>query len=396
MSTAAAERKAEPSPRLERSSLITLLAGNVLLELGVGFFFPILPIFLARRGATAAFVGAVIASGVVAKAIAQYPGGRHADRYGRRPVLVFSLGLYTVCFLGYLLPLPLVAFLGIRFIQALTIGSYIPAANAAIADLTAPERRGWAYGQMRATEMFGILVGPVLGGLVAGLNLDSVFVAAAALCTVGTVLLLRLPRVRPALLFDQPPPRPSLGLIRALLPAILIGGAIYYTIGTYDTVWSLYMVSRGGSTFQVGVSYAMYALPVLVIASLLGGWADRLGFRRSGGIALAAYSFFNWLYPLVANPWILIGTGFLEGAATSLSSPALSAEVSRRAPPGGQATTQAVYSTALNVALALGSVIGGPLFVIGPRPAFWASAGASAVALAATGALSIVGSARRR
>jgi len=382
--SAAAEPTATGYQGLDRGSLLTLLAGNVLLELGVGFFFPVLPIFLSRRGASAAFVGAVIASGVVAKAIAQYPGGRLADRYGRRPVLVFSLGLYTMGFAGYLLPLPLAGFFVLRFVQALMIGAYIPAANAAIADLTPPERRGWAYGQMRATEMTGLLLGPVVGGLVAGLELNAVFVAAAALCTIGTILLLRLPRVRSSVAAGAAPPRPSRRLLRRLLPAIVIGSAIYYTIGTYDAVWSLYMVSRGASLFQVGISFAVYALPVLIVSSMFGGWADRLGFRVAGGIAVVAYGFFNAVYPLLTDPWVLIGTGLAEGAATALASPALSSEVSRRAPPGGQATTQGVYSTVLNVSLAAGSLIGGPLFVLGPRPAFWASSVACILALAVT------------
>jgi DHA1 family tetracycline resistance protein-like MFS transporter len=385
MSTAA-EPSAPGGNRLDQGSLFTLLAGNVLLELGVGFFFPILPIFLSRRGGSAAFIGAVIASGVVAKAIAQYPGGRLADRYGRRPVLVLSLGLYSASFVGFLVPMPLVGFFGLRFIQALTIGAYIPAASAAIADLTPPERRGWAYGQMRATEMAGLLLGPVVGGLVAGLELNAVFAAAAALCTVGTVLLLRLPRVQSSVAAGAAPPRPSRELLRRLLPAMVIGSAIYYTIGTYDAVWSLYMVSRGGTLFQVGLSFAIYALPVLVVSSLLAGWADRLGFKRAGGMALVAYGLFNALYPLLVNPWLLIGSGFVEGAATALASPALSAEVSRHAPPGGQATTQGVYSTILNVSLAAGSLIGGPLFVLGPRPAFWASSMACILALAVTAA----------
>lgn len=384
---------ARPAVPLDRASLLTLLAGNLLLEIGVGFFFPILPIFLSRRGASAGYVGAVIAAGVVAKAIAQYPAGRLTDRYGRRPVLVFSLALYTACFVAYLAPVPLIAFVGIRFTQALTIGAYIPAANAAIADLVPSERRGWAYGQMRATEMAGLLVGPVLGGLVAGFDLEAVLAAAAAICSVATVLLLRLPRGRreaaeavsaPGL----PTVRPSVfTLVRHLTAAMLIGAAIYYTIGTYDSVWSLYMLSRGGSTFQVGLSFAVYALPVMIVASLFGGRADRLGFRWAGAAALLAYSFFNWLYPLLTQPWLLISTGFAEGAATALAAPALSAEVSRRAPPGAQGMTQGVYATVLSVALAAGSLLGGLLFTLGPRPAFWTSAAVCALALIATVAL---------
>ena len=369
-------------PRGDGAALWTLLGGNVLLELGVGFFFPVLPIFLAHAGADAAFVGAVVATGVVAKVIAQYPAGRLADRFGRRPVLVLSLALYTLGFLGYLLPLPLPAFLALRFVQALMIGAYLPAAAAAVADLTPPEERGRAYGRLRATEMVGLLLGPVVGGLVAGLDLRAVFVGAAALCAVGCGLLLRLPRGARTGAHGPAPARPDLALLRRLAPVLVIGCAIYYTIGNYDAVWSLYMVSRGASLLQVGLSFAVYALPVVIVASAFGGWIDRAGLWRAGGLALAAYAVFNWLYPLLFQPWVLIATGVAEGAATALASPAMSAEVSRQAPPGAQATTQGLVAILLNVALALGSVTGGPLFTLGPRPAFWASSGICALALA--------------
>lgn len=369
-------------PAYDRRALWTLLGGNVLLELGVGFFFPVLPIFLSRRGADSALVGAVVASGVLAKAIAQYPAGRLADRLGRRPVLIASLGLYTACFLGYLLPLPVAAFLGVRFVQALMIGAYLPAAGAAVADLTPPGGRGQAYGRLRATEMIGLLLGPVLGGLVAGLNLEAVFAAAAALCTVACALLLRLPRTgRPAPGAIRPP-APGWALVRRLAPVLLIGGAIYYTIGTYDAIWSLYMVSRGASTWQVGLSFAVYALPVGLVAGLFGGWSDRLGLVRAGALALLGYAVFNGLYPLLTDPWLLIGAGLAEGGASALAAPAMSAEVSRQAPPGAQGSTQGIVNVFSNVALGLGALAGGPLFGIGPGPAFWTSAVICAAALA--------------
>lgn len=368
--------------RLDSASLWTLLAGNGLTELGVGFFFPILPLFLSRRGGSPAFVGAVVAAGVLGKLLAQYPAGRLSDRFGRRPLITGSLALYSLCFVVYLAPLPLVAFLPLRFLQAATIGFYLPAATALLADLTPVEKRSAAFARMRATEMTGLLAGPVAGGFAAGIRLDSVFIAAAALCMLATLLLLRLPRTpfTPAAGMELAP-APA-GTLVGLIPVIALGAAVYYTIGNYDAIWTLYMTARGGSTLQVGLSFGVYALPIVLVSAFLGHLADRWGPRRTGVAAVAAYGFFNLLYPLISQPWLLVATGFVEGGATALGTPALSAEVSRAAPPGRQGATQGAYNTMLNVALGAGSLAGGFLFAAGPRAAFWASAGVCGLGIA--------------
>lgn len=369
--------------RLDSTSLWTLLAGNGLTELGVGFFLPILPLFLSRRGGSPAFVGAVIAAGVLGKLLAQYPAGRLSDRFGRRPLITGSLAVYSLCFLLYLAPLPLVAFLPLRFLQAATIGFYLPAATALLADLTPVEMRSAAFARMRATEMTGLLAGPVAGGFAAGIRLDSVFIAAATLCMLATLLLLRLPRTA-----SQPEagielgPAAAAGTLVRLVPVIALGAAVYYTIGNYDAIWTLYVTARGGSTLQVGLSFGVYALPIVLVSAFLGHLADRWGPRRTGVAAVAAYGFFNLLYPLISQPWLLVAAGFVEGAATALGTPALSAEVSRAAPPGRQGATQGAYNTMLNVALGAGSLAGGFLFAAGPRAAFWVSAGICGLGIA--------------
>ena len=83
--------------------------------------------------------------------------------------------------------------------------------------------------------------------------------------------------------------------------------------------------------------------------------------------------------------WALIGIGVLEGALTSIGTPALTAEVSRRAPEGEQGRTQGLYETALTAANGVGAAASGALYSIGPVPAFWATA--VACLLGVTGAL---------
>src|ERR1700694_5040059 len=125
-------------------TLWTLYAGNLLTSIGLWFFLPLLPIFISRRGGSAALVGAVFAAGLLANAAIRYPAGWAADRWGTRPVILTAMGAYAALSLAYLLPLPLPAFIAVRFLHGAASGAYWPAANGLIAQVTPPNQRGRA------------------------------------------------------------------------------------------------------------------------------------------------------------------------------------------------------------------------------------------------------------
>jgi DHA1 family tetracycline resistance protein-like MFS transporter len=334
------------------------------------FFLPLLPIFLGRRGGSAALVGAVVAAGLLSNAAIRYPAGWAADRYGTRPVLLASMALTAVLFLAYLLPLPAPAFIVVRFIQGGAQGAYFPAANGLLAEISPPAERGRVFGVMQSTNMAGMLIGPAIGGFIALFNLGVVFLVAAALCVVamGALLTLQNVRVEPSI---EAPAR-ALHIARTLLPLILLGAGTSYMIGTFDTIWPLYMTYRGANTFAVGLSFVAFALPAMLLSGQAGALGDRFGPRRFIVAALLFTAFFAALYPFVTSvPW-LIGLGLVEGAFTISGLPSTMAEVSRSAEPGHQARTQGVFQTAQTLVQIVGALAGGALYTLSPTYAFLA------------------------
>jgi MFS family permease len=364
---------------LESRGLWTLLAGNALTEIGIGFFLPILPLFVRARGGEPALVGLVFASGVAARALAQYPAGWLADRWGRRPLIVGSLLVYALLFPLYALPMPVGLLVVLRFAHALAGGAYIPVAMALAADLVPPAGRVRVFSKLRASDTVGLLVGPALGGAVAGIRLEYVFVAGAVICLAAALLLLRLPRAP-----RSAPMGPAgedgravapLRLLWLLLPVVALGAPIAWTFGTYETVWSLYLFGRGASPFVVGLSFVTYALPIVVFASVGGGLVDRLGHLRAGALALATYGILASTYPFIASVPLLIGIGLVEGALTAAGVPSLNAEVSRLAPRGAQGRTQGLYQLTWTLAQVAGSIAGGALYGLRPAYAFFCASG---------------------
>jgi DHA1 family quinolone resistance protein-like MFS transporter len=353
-----------------RRTLWTLYTVNFLNAIGLWFFLPLLPIFLGRKGASAALVGVVFAAGLITNALIRYPAGWAADRYGTRPVMLASMSAVAVLFLAFLLPLPPAAFIVVRLLQGCAIGAYWPAANGLLADVTEPKERGKAFGTMQSTFLAGMVIAPGVGGFIALFNFNVVFAGAAATSVVAAVALWTLPNVRVKAAVEVP--KHALHIARNLLPLIMLGAGTSYMIGTYDTIWPLYMTYRGANTFAVGLSFVVFALPAVLLSTYAGSLADRFGPRRFIVVALVATGFFAALYPFIASvPW-LIGLGLIEGFFTISGQPSLMAEVSRTAEPGHQARTQGVFQTMQTLIQIVGAVAGGALFTLSPTFSFLA------------------------
>jgi len=355
---------------MQRRTLWTLYGCNLLASVGFWFFLPLLPIFLSRRGGSATLVGAVFASGLLANALIRYPAGWAADRFGTRPVMIVSLASEAVLFLGYLPHLPLAAFIALRFVHGAAAGAFWPAANGLIAEVAPPKELGRAFGVMQSTNMVGIIIGPAIGGFIALANLSVVFVVAAIVSGLAAIPIATVPNVRLARSAEAPVG--ALRIARRLLPLIILGVGTSYMIGTFDTIWSLYMTYRGATTLAVGISFATFGIPALLVSARAGALGDRFGAQKLIVGSLFVTAFFSSIYPFIASvPW-LIGLGLIEGAFTISGAPSLIAEVSRNAEPGYQGRTQGVFQAVQSSIQIAGALAGGYLFTIGPTYAFLA------------------------
>jgi DHA1 family tetracycline resistance protein-like MFS transporter len=114
--------------------------------------------------------------------------GRLSDKYGRRPVLFFSLLGTGVGFmiLGFATTIWLL-FVG-RILDGIT-GGNISTAQAYIADVTAPEDRAKGMGMIGAAFGIGFVLGPAIGGILSPFGLAVPFYFAAGLAFVNAIVL---------------------------------------------------------------------------------------------------------------------------------------------------------------------------------------------------------------
>lgn len=110
--------------------------------------------------------------------------GNLSDRFGRRPVLLVSMGTLAIDFLimGFAHTIWLL-FLG-RFLSGLSGATHSTAA-AYIADVTEPENRAQAYGMLGAAFGMGFILGPAIGGFLGDFDPRWPFFASAALAGIN-------------------------------------------------------------------------------------------------------------------------------------------------------------------------------------------------------------------
>src|SRR5216683_5564795 len=165
---------------------------------GFGLIIPLLPFYAERFGASPQQVTILMAVYSLMAMLAAPLWGRLSDRIGRRPVLMASMLAAALAYLWLGLASALWMLFAARAFAGACAGN-IAAAQAYIADVTPPERRAKGMGMIGAAFGLGFIIGPVLGGVIAGndlatadLETPGLIAAAMSLTAVfGVILLLQ-------------------------------------------------------------------------------------------------------------------------------------------------------------------------------------------------------------
>lgn len=133
---------------------------------GFGIVFPLLPLYAKHFHASAATIGALVATFSAAQVLCAPVLGRLSDRYGRKPVIVASMvGTALGSVATGLAPSLWVLFVA-RALDGAS-GSSIAVARAALADVCDPPDRGRIFGLLSTAFGAGFVIGPVIGGIAA-------------------------------------------------------------------------------------------------------------------------------------------------------------------------------------------------------------------------------------
>ena len=93
--------------------------------------------------------------------------GRLSDLYGRKPVLLFGIGVFLVgsalCGLAW----NMISLIAFRVVQGIGAGALIPVSQTVVADIYSGEARARMQGYISSTFGSAAIIGPMIGGLIA-------------------------------------------------------------------------------------------------------------------------------------------------------------------------------------------------------------------------------------
>jgi len=275
-----------------------------------------------------------------------------------------------------------------------------------VVDATEPDERGEAFGFYGSFQIAGFVIGPAMGGIgstiVGGYTFPFFFTAALAL--VGVVVLIRYldpnphavespefehdPEAKPipagdpysasqtlVIPTDEPEPAKQAPLRavfnRTVIAALVLSFGLHLTFGTYEVVWSLYLIALGASVAWVSLTFVIFGIPEMLMGPIAGRLVDRRGpvgvVIISGVVILISGAVYatatNYYVPTLAVP--------VEAAATAAMAPALYAMLAKGTPVGRSSTAQGLFGATATLALVVASLVAGNLFEIGIGLPFW-------------------------
>ncbi len=347
--------------------------------------FPFEAIYLRNElGTSMTMIGVVFGLVPLAVMPVQFWGGQLTDRLGRRVIILSSVLVGVVWFVGFAFVTELwqVAAL-VALESALGWPLFQTASNAMIADLLPAPRRQEGFGLTRVAMNLGVVLGPALAGLAwgRGITYRQLFLAAAGGCALMVVMML--------LWIRESRPQSAVEPHRR----VDAHGRSGYRIVLHDRVFLTFCGVAVLAVFcfgNFGSIFPVYVTDVLGVAKAHWGYLLAL---NAGVVTLVQYPLVRALRnrnrmillavssallalgiggSAFAGPlWSLVILIVVMSVGESLLAPVTAAEVSDLAPEAVRGRYMGVWTVVWNGGAALGPAFGGwAMDAFGGRPAF--------------------------
>jgi DHA1 family bicyclomycin/chloramphenicol resistance-like MFS transporter len=315
--------------------VVTLVLVTGVAALNMNMVLPSLPSLAAHFRADYGVVALTVSAYLGLTAVLQLVLGPLSDRFGRRPVVIWSLVVFLAATLGCVLAPTIESFLAFRMMQA-AVASGIALSRAIVRDMVGADEAASLIGYVTMGMALLPMIGPMLGGFLdQALGWQSVFaftfVVGAAVLAIAWVDLGETNRAASASFMAQFRAYPELFRSHRFwgyaLTAALASGAFFAFLGGGPWVASEIL---GMSPATLGFFFGFIALGYMFGNFLSGRFAGRVGLNRmmligavvsTAGMALALALFAAGLVSAES----FFGSISLVGVGNGLSLPSANA-----------------------------------------------------------------------
>lgn len=292
--------------------------------------------------------------------------GNLSDKYGRRPILLFSLLGFGIDYI-FLSFAPTIGWLFVGRVIAGITGASFTTASAYIADISTPENRAQNFGMIGAAFGLGFILGPMIGGLLGELGPRVPFMVAAGLALSNWLYgFFVLPesldhahrrqfewkRANPVGSLLQLKKYPAVG---GLIVSLVL---IYLAAHAVQSNWSFFNIEKfQWSPKMIGISLGVVGL---LVGAVQGGLVrivnPRIGNEKSIYVGLGLYSLGMLLFAFASQSWMMF-VFLIPYCLGGIAGPALQSIISGHVPPNEQGELQGALTSLMSAT----SIIGPPL-----------------------------------
>jgi DHA1 family tetracycline resistance protein-like MFS transporter len=308
--------------------------------------------------------------------------GNLSDKYGRRPVLLFSLLGFGLDYI-LLAFAPSIGWLFVGRIIAGITGASMTTASAYIADISTPETRAQNFGMIGAAFGLGFIVGPMIGGLLGEMGPRIPFLVAAGLALLnaayGYFVLPESLDVSNRRAFDWKRANPisslkNLSRFPAVAGLIVSFFLIYVASHAVQSNWSYFNIEKFKWTPKmIGISLAVVGVLVSLVQGVLVRFVNpKIGNEKSVYVGLGLYTIGLVLFGLASQSWMMFAF-LIPYCLGGISGPGLQAIISGTVPANEQGELQGSLTSIISITSIVGPLVMSNLFAFftGPIAPFY-------------------------
>lgn len=366
-----------PVPHRRPAAIAFILVTALLDIMSMGIIIPVLPQLIEQLSGSSSAAGLWNGLFVALWAMMQFVCspiiGSLSDRFGRRPVILLSVGGLAADFI-LMAVAPNLWWLAVgRMLGGITSSSFTTV-FAYMADITPPDQRARGYGLVGAAFSAGFVAGPLLGGVLGEISLRAPFWVAAGLS--GLAFLYGLfvlpeslpPERRMAFAWSRANPFGALTLLRShpdLSRLAIVNFLLYFAHHLFSAVFVLYAGDRyGWGAWQVGTLLAMVGLLDMGVQGVLvGPVVKRLGDRRTMVIGLAFGAVGIACMGLASTGWLFVAA-MLPNALWGLAMPTIQSLMTVRVSESEQGQLQGANNSVGSIAGILSPLFFGGVYAL--------------------------------
>ena len=342
-----------------------IMAINFLIFLSFNMINPSLPLYFQDLGISETMTGFCISVFTIGAVLSRPFAGEVLDRYGRKSVYFISMILLAILIFSYSLTTVLVLVLAVRILHGIDWSFASTSASTIATDIIPRQMTGTGIGMFGMSGSLALAVSPAIAmEIMNGAGFNTMVHVSSAILLVALAVGFFFPfekTLQPETAVERASKRHSLRDTiekSAVLPSVIIG-CVTLTMSAVTTYVPLYGTTMGLD--NTGFFFSIYAIGLLIVRAVIGGFIDRFGALMTTLPSLALMLAAMLLLAFADGLPTLLVSGFLYGAGFGGAQTTMQSLSVMNAPSDRFGAANGTFFIGFDIGIGFGALLAGTL-----------------------------------